>query len=384
MGKTFENKTEPDRAVLVGVGVGAALSESDLDELAALAETCNIKTVGRIVQNRKDVDVAFYVGRGKADEIAEMVKETGANAVIFDVELSGSKVRNLEGVLGVAVLDRSQVILDIFAQRAQSMEGKLQVELAQLKYNLPRLVGAGGLMSKMRSAVGMRGPGEKKLELDKRTIRNQIAALEERLQKVAENRKTNRKAAEASGKARVCLVGYTNSGKSTLLNTIAKAGAVAEDKLFATLDPKTAKVFIQLTMDDGQWTGAGGVQVLLTDTVGFIDKLPHEFIRAFESTLDEARYADLLLHVVDISNPNFRAQLAVVNAVLGKIGAAGVPVILVLNKADRLSAEEIKEIELEAVRVFGVDSVTVSARENRGIEILKQKILRFVDGRGSV
>lgn len=360
MKKSLNNTPEPDHAILVGVGVNENINESELDELAALCETCGIKSVARVVQNRKDVDVTFYVGKGKVDEIKELVQKHDANVVVFDVELSGSKVRNLEEIVGVPVLDRSKVILDIFAQRASSMEGKLQVELAQLKYNLPRLAGSGGLMSKMRSAVGMRGPGEKKLELDKRTIRDQVAALEQRLRKVAESRELSKRQASNSGKIRVCIVGYTNSGKSTLLNTIAKAGVLAEDKLFATLDPKTANVYL-----------APGVQILLTDTVGFINKLPHEFIKAFESTLDEAKEADLLLHVVDISHPQYQQQIDVVNSVLGKIGAAHVPVIFVFNKTDKLTKAE--ESKMKNTK----DCVYISAASNIGIDALKQKILLF-------
>ena len=370
----YANLNEPDLAILVGVNV----AESDLDELAALCESCNIQTAGRVVQQRKDIDVTYYVGKGKVDEIKNLVKATNATCVVFDVELSGSKVRNLEQALNVSVIDRSKVILDIFAQRAQSMEGKMQVELAQLKYNLPRLAGASGIsaglikrdggvytedsMAKMRSSVGMRGPGEKKLELDKRTIRDQITALEERIKKLAANRELTRRGAAKSGKTRICIVGYTNSGKSTLLNTIAKTGVVAEDKLFATLDPKTANVYIQGTSDTGQ---VKGVQILLTDTVGFINKLPHEFIRAFESTLDEARLADLLLHVVDISNPEYQKQIEVVNEVLAKIGATNVPVIMVYNKSDIAS-------------VTPTDGVIISAKENTGIDELKRIILKHV------
>ena len=372
MRTTYDTSENSDLAILVGVNV----TESGLDELASLCLTCSIKTVGRVVQNRKDIDVTYYVGKGKVDEIKQLVTETGATCVVFDVELSGSKVRNLEEVLEVPVLDRSKVILDIFAQRAQSMEGKMQVELAQLKYNLPRLVGTSGIsaglikrdggvysediMAKMRSSVGMRGPGEKKLELDKRTIRDQITALEEKLRKVAANRDLTRRGAAKSGKARVCIVGYTNSGKSTLMNTIAKAGVVAEDKLFATLDPKTANIYIQ--KGDGT-----GVQVLLTDTVGFINKLPHEFIRAFESTLDEARLADLLLHVVDIANPEYLQQIKVVNEVLAKIGASHVPTIMVYNKTDIN----------QSFRTTEKNAVVISALVNTGIDELKRKILEF-------
>jgi len=360
MKKIYDNVPEPDYAILVGVGINKIIDESSLDELSALAATCNVREVGRVVQNRKEIDTTFYIGKGKVDEIARLIEEKKANVVIFDIELSGSKTRNLEKELGVTVLDRSKVILDIFALRAQSMEGKLQVELAQLKYNSTRLVvGQSGYMSQMKSAVGMRGPGEKKLELDKRTIKNQITELEQKLRKLSANRNLNRKSANKSGKKRVCLVGYTNSGKSTLLNTISKAGVLAEDKLFATLDPKTTNVYIE------------GTHILLTDTVGFIDKLPHEFIKAFESTLDEARYADLLLHMVDVANPNYHAQVQVVEEVLAKIGASAVPTILVLNKIDMLSQTEIAGLDKQ---FEGRDHMAVSAKNNKGIDGLKELI----------
>jgi len=344
------NKIEHDNAILVGVNV----TEKDLDELSSLCLTCNIKEVARVTQNRNDIDVTYYIGKGKVDEIKELIERFDANVVVFDVELSGSKVRNLEEVLQVPVLDRSKVILDIFAQRAQSMEGKLQVELAQLRYNSTRLVGFGAMMAKMKNSVGMRGPGEKKLEMDKRKIKEEIAILEKRLSEVAKHRQTNRVQANRSGKKRVAIVGYTNSGKSTLLNTMAKTGVMAEDKLFATLDPKTANVYID------------GHQILLTDTVGFINKLPHEFIRAFESTLDEARYADLLLHVVDISNLEYPQQIETVNEVLAKINADQIPVIMVYNKADKVKA---------------VKGINISAKHNTGIDKLKEEIVKCISSK---
>ena len=356
MTKIFDNRPEPDYAVLVGVGVNRIIHETSLDELSALCKTCNIIESARVIQNRKDIDVTWYVGKGKVDEIKVLAAETGANVVVFDVELSGSKTRNLEQVLGMPVLDRSKIILDIFARRAQSMEGKLQVELAQLKYNSTRLVGAGGLMAQMRNSVGMRGPGEKKLELDKRTIRDQILTLEQKLRDVKSNRELSKQNAVRSKKPRVCLVGYTNSGKSTLLNAIAKTAVLAEDKLFATLDPKTANVYL-----------GRGAQILLTDTVGFIDKLPHEFIKAFESTLDEARFADLLLHVVDASNSECQKQIEVVNQVLAKIGADKVPTIMVFNKSDILN-------------INNKDGAKISALKGTGIDLLKQKIIDTLAG----
>jgi len=329
-----------DYGVLVGVG-------DCLDELSSLCLTCGIEEVGRITQNIKEIDVTYYIGRGKVDEVKELVNRAKANVVVFDVELSGSKVRNLESILSVPVLDRSKIILDIFAGRAQSMEGKLQVELAQLKYNMPRLVRSRGNMAQMKNAVGMRGPGEKKLELDKRKIRDEIAELERKIKKLKETRTQNKKLAAKGGKSRVCLVGYTNSGKSTLLNTMAKAGVLAEDKLFATLDPKTANVYVD------------GVQFLLTDTVGFIDKLPHEFIHAFESTLDETRNADLLLHVIDFSNEKYKEQMQIVHDVLDKIGAGNIPRILVFNKIDMMRIID-KEF----------DGVYISAKTRKNLEEL--------------
>ncbi len=342
------NLLESDYAILVGVGVNQILDESDLKELSLLCDSCNIKTVANVIQNRKDIDVTYYIGTGKVEEIKNLINETNANVVVFDVELSGSKVRNLENALGVAVLDRSKVILDIFANRARSAEGKLQVELAQLKYNLPRLSGANGVMSKMRNGVGMRGPGEKKLEMDKRIIREEILMLEKKLEQVNKNRVISKK--QRGGKSRVCLVGYTNSGKSTLLNTITKADVYAKDELFATLDTTTRSVFVD------------GKTFLLTDTVGFVNKLPHEFIRAFESTLDETREADLLLHVVDASNAEYQKQIDVVNGVLKNIGAGDIPQVLVYNKIDKM--QDIPE---------GGD-VNISASKNVGIDKLKNEI----------
>ena len=403
-----ENAPEPDYAILVGVGGNENINENSLDELCALCGSCNISTVGRVIQNRHDIDVTYYVGKGKVDEIAQLVERTRANVVVFDVELSGSKVRNLEAVLGVPVLDRSKVILDIFAQRAASMEGKLQVELAQLRYNLPRLVGSGGRLAQMKNSVGMRGPGEKKLELDKRKIRDEIAILEERLRKVSGNRDVNRKQAARAGLPRVCLVGYTNSGKSTLMNALAKTGVLAEDKLFATLDAKTARVYLgtmRRMTNEANETNFGkidsnlnsphspdssflsfreGLQVLLTDTVGFIEKLPHEFIRAFESTLDEARDADLLLHVVDVSNPQHERQIAVVNEVLKKIGAGSAPIILVHNKID-LCAQNYKHPAASRHPSTAEGNsqcaalCVVSALKGIGLEKLKQKIVEVLE-----
>jgi len=347
------NQVQSDLAILVGVGVNQILSVEDLDELALLCATCNLQTVGRVIQNRKDIDVTYYIGTGKVEEIKTMIAETNANVVVFDVELSGSKVRNLEQALGVPVLDRSKVILDIFAARAQSAAGKLQVELAQLRYNLPRLIGSSGLMSKMRNGVGMRGPGEKKLELDKRLIRDEITALE---RKLADVKKTRTVAVrQRSNQQRVCLVGYTNSGKSTLFNLLTKAGVYAKDELFATLDTTTRAIYLN------------GKNFVLTDTVGFINHLPHEFVRAFEATLDETREANLLLHVVDCSNPEHEKQIAVVNQVLHNIGADTIPQLIIYNKIDKNPSFVVPD-----------GAVAISAIQKIGIDKLKEQIYNLI------
>ncbi len=347
------NLVQPDQAILVGVGVNQIFSVEDLDELSLLCQTCNIETVGRIIQNRKDVDVTYYIGKGKVEEIKNLIAETKANVVVFDVELSGSKVRNLERELNVPVLDRSKVILDIFAARAQSASGKLQVELAQLRYNLPRLIGSGGLMSKMRNGVGMRGPGEKKLELDKRLIHDEITALERKLAEVKKAR--NVAGRQRRDQRRVCLVGYTNSGKSTLFNLLTKAGVYAKDELFATLDTTTRAIYLN------------GKNFVLTDTVGFINHLPHEFINAFEATLDETREADLLIHVVDCANTNHDEQIAVVNQVLQNIGAGSIPQLLVYNKIDK---------KPDFVAPDG--AIVISAVKKTNIEQLKDAIFNLI------
>ena len=347
------NLVLPDQAILVGVGVNQIFSVEDLDELSLLCQTCNIETVGRVIQNRKDIDVTYYIGKGKVEEIKNLIAETKANVVVFDVELSGSKVRNLERELNVPVLDRSKVILDIFAARAQSAAGKLQVELAQLRYNLPRLIGSGGLMSKMRNGVGMRGPGEKKLELDKRLIHDEITALERKLAEVKKARVVAGR--QRHNQCRVCLVGYTNSGKSTLFNLLTKAGVYAKDELFATLDTTTRAVYLS------------GKNFVLTDTVGFINHLPHEFINAFEATLDETREANLLVHVVDCSNPDHKTQIAVVNQVLKNLGADKIPQLLVYNKIDK---------KPDFVAPDG--AVVISAVKKIGIDELKAAIFNLI------
>ncbi|HWQ58510.1 MAG TPA: GTPase HflX [Clostridia bacterium] len=314
---------QPERAILVGL-------ENDeeydtIEELAELAKTAGAKVVGRGTQKRRSMDVATYVGSGKVDELKLLASETEANLFIFDDELTATQARNLEEALGVRVIDRTTLILDIFAQRAQSREGVLQVELAQLKYGLTRLAGQGSALSRLGGGIGTRGPGEKKLEIDRRRIRRRIYELSCELEEVDKQRGLRRARREKGTVPLVSLVGYTNAGKSTLLNAVSNAGVLAEDKLFATLDPVVRQVELPR-----------GTPALFSDTVGFINKLPHELVDAFRSTLEEVANADLILHVVDVSCPHYRAQMDVVEEVLSSLGASDAPRIEVFNKIDKL------------------------------------------------
>lgn len=314
-----ERKNE--RAILVGLDGGAG--ESTLDELAQLADTAGAQVVGRFVQKKQTVDNATYIGSGKADELSLAGSALEADVFIFDDELTGVQTRNLEETLGCKVIDRTMLILDIFAARAQSREGKLQVELAQLKYSLTHLIGKGQLLSRLGGGIGTRGPGEKKLEIDRRRIRRRIYELDEELKLVDKQRTLRRVKRENNAVPSVALVGYTNAGKSTLLNAISGAGVAAENKLFATLDPVVRQTALP-----------GGTCVLVSDTVGFINKLPHELVQSFRSTLEEVAAADLILHVIDASSPEREMQAAVVEDVLSQIGAGDIPVIEVYNKCD--------------------------------------------------
>jgi GTP-binding protein HflX len=322
------------RAVLVGVDLGTdAAFDPDLDELAQLAASAGDLAVARITARRKAPDPALFVGSGKADEIKAMVAATSAHGVIFDQALSPAQQRNLERHLGVPVADRTSLILDIFADRAQSHEGKLQVELARLQYLSTRLVRRWSHLERQRGGIGTRGgPGEAQIELDRRMIGDRIKTVKERLEKVKRQRGTQRRARERRGTFRVSLVGYTNAGKSTLFNSMVKARAYAADQLFATLDTTTRQLW--LPQADG-----GGVQVTLSDTVGFIRDLPHKLVEAFQATLQEAAEADLLLHVIDASSEQLDEQVDEVERVLAEIGAESVPQILVYNKCDRLRPE---------------------------------------------
>ena len=326
---------ERERAILVGVRQKADAGGDtqpdggeQLGELAQLAWTAGADVLGKVLYRDREADAAFYIGKGKVDEVKRVCHELGANIVIFDGELSGVQTRNLEDELDVKVVDRTALILDIFAGRARTREGKLQVELAQLNYNLSRLIGLGGQLSRLGGGIGTRGPGEKKLDVDRRHIRRRILAIERDLVKTRERRERTRNSGRMSSMPIVAFVGYTNAGKSTLFNALCDADVFTENKLFATLDPTARK----LPLPSG-----GGV--IAIDTVGFIDKLPHQLIDAFKATLEESVYADILLHVVDVSNPDARAQMEIVERILSDIGAVNKKTLVAFNKIDLLERE---------------------------------------------
>ena len=324
---TLIERTFRERIVLVGVVFPWVTSEAvdaDLDELALLVGTAGADVVGRVIQRRDQPDPATFVGRGKAQELHELSETVDADTVVFDDELSPAQQRNLEKVLGRTAIDRTAVILDIFAQNARSQEGKAQVELALLRYRLPRLRGRGHAFSQQAGGIGTRGPGETQLEVDRRRLLRRMTRLELDLRQVSATRRTQRKSRVRGRHRSVSLVGYTNAGKSTLLNRLTDAGVLVESRPFSTLDPRTRRLALP-----------GGETVLLSDTVGFVRKLPHQLVEAFRSTLDEVREAELLLHVVDGSAPDPEAQIDAVRLVLEEIGAQDVPELLVVNKADR-------------------------------------------------
>jgi GTP-binding protein HflX len=345
-----------ERIVLVGVAIPPTTvetAEDSLDELAALVDTAGADEAERVLQRRDTPDPATFVGQGKAQELREISESTDADTVVFDDELSPAQSRNLEKILGRTAIDRTAVILDIFAQHAHTQEGKAQVELAQLRYRLPRLRGRGKALSQQAGGIGTRGPGETQLEVDRRRLLRRTTKLEAELRELSKNRRTQRKARTRSRLRTVALVGYTNAGKSTLLNALTSADVVVEDRLFATVDPTTRRLELP-----------GGERLLLTDTVGFVRKLPHQLVEAFRSTLDEVAEADLLLHVVDAAASDPESQMDAVRSVLAEIGADQVPELLVFNKADLAGPQAKRLIDRHP------GSVLVSAAEGDGLEEL--------------
>jgi GTP-binding protein HflX len=319
-----------ESVVLVGVAippVSVTQAEASLDELAALADTAGADEADRVLQRRTEPDAATFVGKGKAEELRDLSNTVDADTVIFDDELSPAQSRNLEKILGRTAIDRTALILDIFAQHAHTQEGKAQVELAQLRYRLPRLRGRGLGLSQQAGGIGTRGPGETQLEVDRRRLVRRVTKLEGDLRELTKNRRTQRKARARSRLPTVAIVGYTNAGKSTLLNRLTDAGVLVQDRLFATVDPTTRRLDLP-----------GGERVLVTDTVGFVRKLPHQLVQAFRSTLDEVAEADLLVHVVDASAPDPAAHMDAVRRVLRDIGADDVPELIAFNKADLIGS----------------------------------------------
>lgn len=358
-----------DRELAVIVGLELPESEfmevdESLLELKALAHTAGAEVAGKVVQARSSPDVATYVGRGKVEEIKELLHMNGAELVIFDDELTPAQLRNLEDVMGVKVIDRTQLILDIFAQRARTREAQLQVDLAQLQYLLPRLAGRGTVLSRLGGGIGTRGPGETKLETDRRRLRQRIANLRKEIEEIRSQRSLQRHARLKHALPVAALVGYTNAGKSTLLNRLTGAGVLVEDRLFATLDPTIRRAEIP----------PSGQPVLFVDTVGFIRKLPHTLVAAFRATLEEVREADILIHVVDATAYNMESQMSAVFEVLEELGCAGRPLITVFNKVDDLS----RRIGMSKLLSETPDSIAISALEGSGLDglfsLLEQKL----------
>lgn len=319
----YENKEQKERAVLAGVNTGAFDAEASIDELAELADTAGAEVLAKFIQNRESPDNAAYLGEGKLREIRDFCRQQEADLLILDDELSGIQLRNIEEITGVHAIDRTTLILDIFAGRARSREGRIQVELAQQKYRLPRLIGLGKQLSRLGGGIGTRGPGETKLESDRRHIRRRINALETELKALGENRARIRQRRSKNGAITAAVVGYTNVGKSTLLNLLTTAEVYVQDQLFATLDP-TAR---ELTLPNGQ-------RIILVDTVGLIQRLPHQLVEAFHSTLEEAADADLILNVCDCSDPAVDRQLEVTRQLLADLGCGGISTLTVYNKID--------------------------------------------------
>lgn len=353
----IDNREAEERVILVAVRKSdKENTEQSLDELCELASTAGAVTVARVIQNLDNFNPATYIGKGKIDEIKELIIEYDATGIICDDELSPAQMNNLSDALEIKVMDRTLLILDIFAGRANTNEGKIQVELAQLRYRSSRLSGLGNALSRLGGGIGTRGPGETKLEMDRRIIHERIGQLKHELEAVVTHRELTRSQRSRSNIPVVAIVGYTNAGKSTLLNTLTGAGILAENKLFATLDPTTRG----LELESGQ-------QILLTDTVGFISKLPHHLVEAFKSTLEEAVYADIILHVVDASNPAMDSQMYVVYDTLEKLGAGDKPIITAFNKIEIAGNKVLKDFKADK-------TVNISALHGDGLTELKDTI----------
>lgn len=362
MAEIIEIEEIIEKVILVGVSEqDGDDAEDSLAELAELVKTAGAVVAGTLIQNRELIHPGTYVGTGKVHEIAELVEESGATGIVCDDELTPAQLKNLEAALNTKVMDRTLIILDIFAARATTSEGKIQVELAQLKYRLSRLTGLGRSMSRLGGGIGTRGPGEKKLEMDRRLIKDRIAQLNRELREVRQHREITRAQRERKQIPVAAIVGYTNAGKSTLLNRMTDAGVLEEDKLFATLDPTTRLLAL-----------LGRQEILLTDTVGFIRKLPHHLIEAFKSTLEEAKYADYILHVVDASNPQMDKQMHIVYDTLYHLDVRNKTVITLFNKQDAV-------LEHEPLRDFKADHVlNISARTGEGLERLKELLCELL------
>ena len=358
MAELYDMSELTERVILVGVQVNQGDdTEESLDELEELAKTAGAVTVAKVIQNRESVHPGTYVGKGKIEEIRILIDQLNATGIVCDDELSPAQLKNLEDALQTKVIDRTVMILDIFAARACTNEGKIQVELAQLKYRSSRLIGLRSSLSRLGGGIGTRGPGEKKLEMDRRLIRDRISQLNKELDQVKRTRETLRAQRSKYPIPVVAIVGYTNAGKSTLLNTLTNAGILAEDKLFATLDPTTRKLELE-----------SGEEILLTDTVGFIRKLPHHLIEAFRSTLEEAKYADMILHVVDCSNKTAHKQMHIVYETLENLGVKDKTIITAFNKIDQLEDETIiKDLKAD-------QTVRISAKEQIGLDQLLSTI----------
>lgn len=354
----YENNDLEEKVILFCVDLDNGEDiEVNLDELEELVKTAGAKVVGRLVQKKEHVDNVTYIGSGKTEELCELIDELGATGVVCDDELSPVQLKNLEEILDTKVMDRTMVILDIFAGRATTREGKIQVELAQLKYRSSRLIGMRNSLSRLGGGIGTRGPGEKKLEIDRRIIKDRIAQLQRELEDVKQHRQIMRKQRMAGNLPIVSIVGYTNAGKSTLLNKLTDAGVLEEDKLFATLDP-TSRNYKLLN----------GQEIILTDTVGFIRKLPHHLINAFRSTLEEAKYADIIIHVVDISNPQADNHILTVYETLDGLGVVDKPIITAFNKIDKVE-------EIPAIKDFRADKIIkIAAKKYIGFDELSHAL----------